>query len=188
MARLQTLTNHAQIFSFVSVGSLGAPAIGGVLYEKTGYPGVFGVAFAFLALDFLMRVLVIEKKVAKRYGVETISEDDDGSASSQRQSEDQNDEERQPDEEQPLLGSKSATEDDEAWKLSPNQPKIAHMVPILPCLANASLLISLLVALVQAILLGSFDATVPLVAREYFGFDSLKAGILFLPQIGRAHV
>lgn len=170
-----------QIFSFVSVGSLGAPAIGGVLYEKTGYPGVFGVAFALLVVDFLMRVLVIEKKVAKRYGLETGSEGDGGPASTQHQDEERGDQEQQSNEEQPLLGSKNVTDDNDAWKLSPNQPRIAHMIPILPCLANPSLLASLLVALVQALLLGSFDATVPLVAHDYFGFDSLKAGVLFLP-------
>jgi len=176
-----TRANSAQIFSFGSVGSLGAPAIGGVLYEKTGYPGVFGVAFALLALDFLMRVLVIEKKVAKRYGFETSSEGDESSASPQQQNEDHDNGEPQHDEEQPLLGTKKSTDEDDAWKLSPNQPRLARIIPILPCLANPSLLASLLVALVQALLLGSFDATVPLVAREYFGFDSLKAGVLFLP-------
>jgi MFS family permease len=128
-----------------------------------------------------MRVLVIEKKIAKRYDGGSSSEEIDTSASTHQRSEDHNVEERQPNEEQPLLGSKKATEDNDAWKLNPDQPKIAHMVPILPCLKNPSLLASLLVALVQAICLGSFDATVPLVAREYFGFDSLKGGLLFLP-------
>jgi MFS family permease len=33
----------------------------------------------------------------------------------------------------------------------------------------------------QANLLGAFDATVPLVASTRYGFDSLKAGLLFLP-------
>jgi hypothetical protein len=128
-----------------------------------------------------MRVLVVEKKVAKRYGVETSPDVDDNSASPQQQDEERGDEEQQPTEEQPLIGNKDAKDDKAAWKLSPNQPRIAHLVPILPCLANPSLLTSLLVAMVQAVLLGSFDATVPLVAREYFDFDSLKAGILFLP-------
>jgi MFS family permease len=36
----------------------------------------------------------------------------------------------------------------------------------------------------QALLFSSFDATVPLVASEQFGFDSLKAGALFLPLGG----
>ena len=171
-----------QIFSFISVGSLGAPAIGGVLYEKTGYAGVFGVAFALLAVDFIMRVLVIEKKIAKRYDGETTSEGEHSATNPRQQNEGHNDEEQQqPNEEDPLLGHKNAPNDKDAYKLNPDQPKIAHMVPILPCLKNPSLLTSLLVALVQALCLGSFDATVPLVAREYFGFDSLKAGLLFLP-------
>jgi hypothetical protein len=155
--------------------------VGGVLYEKTGYPGVFGVASALLAVDFFMRALVIEKKVAKRYDDETNSGNDDRAASPHEQDEAHVDEEQQTNEEQPLLGNKQATDDTDAWKISPNQPRIAHMVPILPCLANPSLLTALLVALVQAILLGSFDATLPIVAHEYFGFDSLKSGVLFLP-------
>ena len=52
-----------------------------------------------------MRVLVIEKKVAKRYGVETSSEGDDNSASTQQQHEERGDEEQQSTEEQPLLGN-----------------------------------------------------------------------------------
>lgn len=156
--------------------------VGGVLYEKTGYPGVFGIAFAILAVDFLMRALVIEKKVAKRYHdanpetMENTSFDDQ-----QNQGNVDEEQQEQPNEEQPLLGNKQAQNDDDAFKLSPNQPKIAHMIPILPCLSHPSLLTSLLVALVQAALLGSFDATLPIVANEYFGFDSLKAGLLFLP-------
>jgi len=128
-----------------------------------------------------MRVLVIEKKIAKRYLDGTSSHGDDGTAPPRQQIDERNNDDQQPNEGQPLLGGKKATNEDDAWKLNPDQPKIAHMIPILPCLANPSLLASLLVALVQAICLGSFDATVPLVAREYFGFDSLKAGALFLP-------
>lgn len=155
--------------------------VGGVLYEKTGYPGVFGIAFAILAIDFLMRALVIEKKVAKLY-YDANPETEENTPSHDQENQNNIDEEEQrPNEEQPLLGNKPAQNDDDAFKLRPNQPKIAHMVPILPCLSNPSLLTSLLVALVQAALLGSFDATLPIVANEYFGFDSLKAGLLFLP-------
>jgi hypothetical protein len=149
--------------------------VGGVLYEKTGYSGVFGVASALLAVDFCMRALVIEKKVAKRYNDEAGSETDDN------QNEDHIDEEQPTNEEQHLLPKINPKNDTAAFKLDPNQPKIAHAIPILPCLFNPSLLTALLVALVQAILLGSFDATLPLVAHEYFAFDSLKAGVLFLP-------
>lgn len=165
----------------MSVGSLWAPLVGGTLYEKAGYPGVFGIAFAILAIDFIMRALVIEKKVAKRYETQdqtSVSHEDAASGQEVRNSSDA--EEQQPDEEQPLLSSKPKDET-AAWKLNPDQPRIARLAPIIPCLANPSLLTALLVAVVQAILLGSFDATIPIVANEYFGFDSLKSGLLFLP-------
>ncbi|EMC91601.1 hypothetical protein BAUCODRAFT_160297 [Baudoinia panamericana UAMH 10762] len=168
------------IFSFISVGNLCAPLLGGVLYNKAGYAGVFGIGFAVLAIDFIMRVLVIEKKVARRYEAQgakagsdldtTPSHQEDGNA---------NEAQDDDDEQQPLLGSKE--EDEAAFKLSDNQPKIARMIPILPCLADPRLLTAFLVALIQALLLGNFDATIPTVAQGYYNFNSLKAGILFLP-------
>jgi len=169
------------IFSFISVGNLCAPLLGGLLYDKTGYPGVFGIAFAVLAVDFLMRILVIEKKVARKYEVNdpssvtdlntTPDDQQDGSADQSGQQE--------ADENQPLLGSKE--EDEAAFKISDNQPKIARMIPILPCLADPRLLTAFLVAFIQAMLLGNFDATIPTVAEDYYNFDSLHSGILFLP-------
>ncbi|KAK3112366.1 hypothetical protein LTR53_011431 [Teratosphaeriaceae sp. CCFEE 6253] len=166
------------IFSFISVGNLCAPLLGGVLYEKAGYPGVFGIAFGILVLDFTMRLLVIEKKVAKRYDAGDVSASDRGIGTSSQQ--DGNaDEAQEDDEQQPLLGSKE--EDRAAFKLSDNQPRLARLIPILPCLADARLLTAFLVAFVQAVLLGNFDATVPTVAEDYFNAGSLKAGIFFLP-------
>ena len=37
------------------------------------------------------------------------------------------------------------------------------------------------ITLVQATLLGTLDATVPTVAEEYYGFNSLQTGLLFIP-------
>ena len=166
------------IFSFISVGNLCAPLLGGVLYEKAGYVGVFGIAFGILVIDFVMRLLVIEKKVAKRYEAGDGSLSDREAASSEQQ--DGNaDEGQEDDEQQPLLGSKE--EDQAAFKLSDNQPRLARMIPILPCLTDPRLLTAFLVAFIQAVLLGNFDATVPTTAEDYFNAGSLKAGIFFLP-------
>ncbi|KAL1860418.1 hypothetical protein Daus18300_009191 [Diaporthe australafricana] len=168
------------IFSFISVGNLLAPLLGGVLYEKTGYAGVFGIGLSVLAVDFIMRVLVIEKKVAKRYSAADPQPADDleavqnhnseGDESGQANSDEQG-------EEEPLLGKKET----EHFKLSKDQPAIARKITILPCITDPRLLTALLVAFVQALLLGSFDATVPTTAKKLFGFDSLKGGLLFLP-------
>ncbi|KAK3678019.1 hypothetical protein LTR78_002114 [Recurvomyces mirabilis] len=168
------------IFSFISVGNLFAPLLGGVLYEKAGYVGVFSIGFGIIAIDFAMRLLVIEKRVAKRY--ETNDPDaGDRETSADDQQDATHDEENgdEDNEEQPLLGGKE--EDEASFKLSNNQPKLAQYIPILPCLANPRLLTAFLVAFVQAMLLGNFDATIPTVAEEYFHVDSLKAGLLFMP-------
>lgn len=159
------------------MGNFLAPLLGGALYSKTGTAGVFGLGLAVLAIDLLMRVLVIEKKVAKRYDsysdVTATSRDEgqnDGAEEAQAQS--------GADEEQPLLGNKR---DNNKFKLSKDQPAIARKITILPLLADPRLLTAFLVALVQALLLGNFDATVPTTAQELFGLDSLKAGLLFIP-------
>jgi MFS family permease len=54
-------------FSFISVGELLAPVLGGVLHNKTGYSGVFAVGATILGVDFIMRFLVLEKKIATKY-------------------------------------------------------------------------------------------------------------------------
>ena len=50
------------IFSFISVGPLLAPVLGGVLYERTGYNGVWALCYAFIGLDFVLRIVLVEKK------------------------------------------------------------------------------------------------------------------------------
>lgn len=162
------------------MGSLLAPLLGGILYSKAGIAGVFAIGLAVLVLDLIMRMLVIEKKVARRYSAEESQDTGDPDVATSR-ARDGGEAEEQPngqlDEEQPLLGRK----DEQDFKLSEDQPAIARKITILPCLVNPRLLTAFLVAFIQALLLGSFDATVPTTAQELFGLDSLKAGLLFLP-------
>jgi MFS family permease len=119
-----------------------------------------------------MRLLVIEKKVARRYNHNSQEHNSEPNASNS------NDEEAANDEEEPLLGRKS---EDDYYVISKDQPAIVRKVPILPCLKNPRLIAALVVAFVQALLLGAFDATIPTIGQEYFDFDSLKSGALFLP-------
>ncbi|KAJ9669457.1 hypothetical protein H2201_000324 [Coniosporium apollinis] len=153
------------IFSLISAGTLAAPVLGGILYDKTGYVGVFSVGVALLAVDFIMRLLVIEKKIAKRY------------ESKDTERRDQDEEEGFDTEETPLLGSSES----EKYKLPETRSKLVRAAPILACITDRSILAALLVCLVQATLLGSFDATIPTLASDYYGFDSLHDGLLFLP-------
>jgi len=144
-----------------------------VVYKKAGLGAVSALALAILGVDFLMRLLVIEKKVAARYDKELAGPDADENDDDQEDSGD-----GEADEDTPLLGSKA---EDDSFRIPPNQASIVQRIPILYCLSSPSLLAAQLVALIQAVLLAAFDATIPTHAEELYGFDSLKAGLLFVP-------
>lgn len=149
-----------------------------MLYQKGGLLGVFALAFAVLAIDFIMRVLVIEVKIARLYesGDSTATT---AATASIEDEQDQREGEEGYNESSLLLGGTNNS--GEAYVISPDLPKILRIIPILPCLADSRLLAALTIAFVQAILLGSIDATVPIVSQEYYGFSSLQAGLMFLP-------
>lgn len=159
------------IFSFISVGELLAPVLGGVLYDKTGYAGVFGVGAGMLGVDFIMRLLVVEKKVAARYGLSDASTNprDHGSRGDSVDAEDA-------DEETALLGRKEQAD----FKVPEGQNKVVRTLPVLYCLSNPRVAVALLLSFVQASTLAMFDATIPTEASSLLGFSSLEAGLLFI--------
>ncbi|KAL9600207.1 MAG: hypothetical protein Q9219_003350 [cf. Caloplaca sp. 3 TL-2023] len=162
------------IFGFISIGELAAPVLGGVVYKKAGYPGVFGIGFALIALDFILRLLLIEKKTAARWRVD---ESDAGDNPDERDGNAGHEEDAS--EEEPLLRKK----EEDGYKVPEGQPKAVRAFPILYCLKNPRLLTALLLAFNQATLLAVFDATIPTEAEELFSFDSLKAGLLFIALV-----
>lgn len=137
-----------------------------MLYHKAGLKGVMVVAIAVIGIDLICRLLIVEK--------EKVGNHVNGSAYPTPLNQEQYTES------QPLLDEPKV--DVEQFELPRELPRIARMIPLLPCLGNASLLAALLGSLMQAIVMGSFDSTVALVAHELFGFDSFQAGILFLPM------
>ncbi|PSN61981.1 MFS general substrate transporter [Corynespora cassiicola Philippines] len=155
------------IFSFVSVANLFAPTVGGLLYAKTGYNGVIGIGLALVVIDFVLRLFVIEKKVAVKYAAENSdsgsSATDSGYAT----------------ESTPLLSETSPNLS--RFRLREPKWRVPKNFPILLMLKDPGLLTAFFISFMQALLLGAFDATVPLVASSCYGFDSLKAGLLFLP-------
>ena len=137
---------------------------------------MFGLGFAILALDFVMRILIIEKKTATRYGHPEGGEEPNGHTIEE---EEEDEEEDEPTEGDPLIRK----EEEDSYKIPPGQAKWIRSFPILYCLRDPRLLTALLLAFGQATLLATFDATVPTLAQELFGFDSLKAGLLFIALV-----
>ena len=123
-----------------------------------------------------MRLLLIEKKVAARYTSEDETANGDVAGGS---NEGVDDSEAQEDEEDPLIKK----EEEDNYKIPDGQSRIIRSIPVLYPLRDPRILTAELVALLQATLLATFDATVPTVAEEYFGFNSLTAGLLFIPLV-----
>lgn len=162
------------VFSFISVAGLFSPILGGVLYSKAGYAGVFGLGIGLVVMDFVLRFLMIEKSVAARYEHHhSINQDS-------RHHHDP--ETLDPSEETPLLQNGSS--DQSQYSLSAPKSRITKSLPILLLFRDPALPTALWIAFMQALLLGAFDATIPLVASILFGFTSLQAGLLFIPLGG----
>ena len=124
-----------------------------------------------------MRLFIIEKKTARQWlPVEASPAPGNPAAEAGANS---------TDEETPLLrdGDGTANEEEEdptCYSLEPPKPWVVRKVPILACMGSGPLRTALFVNFIQAFLFASYDATVPVVAREYFFFDAFQVGMLFL--------
>ncbi|KAK3081186.1 hypothetical protein LTR53_020486, partial [Teratosphaeriaceae sp. CCFEE 6253] len=51
----------------MSLAILLAPLLGGVVFAAAGYYAVFAMAFGLIVLDVILRLFMIEKKIAVRW-------------------------------------------------------------------------------------------------------------------------
>ena len=160
----------------MSVAVLLAPLLGGVVYAKGGYYAVYYMAFALIILDIILRITLVEKKVAKQWGIEDELAEGDLTAPTSRAAEIEK--EAKGANPEPL----EAPTPQYPTNMSPTAPPSA-LPPFLSLLADRRLLSGLYCSLVQAALLTAWDATIPLRVNALFGWHSIGAGLIFLPLI-----
>jgi MFS family permease len=60
-----------QMFGYIgtamTLGFISGPLLGGLVYQVGGFYAVFGMAFGILAIDFCLRLAVVEKRTAERW-------------------------------------------------------------------------------------------------------------------------
>lgn len=166
----------------ISLAILIAPLLGGVIYQKGGYYAVFYLSFGMIVLDIILRLLLIEKKTARQWAVDdeppavevvviNTSLEDGNQASNDRSATLTDLELQRP-------------SGEEAAASSVLQPSIKRVIPpALTLLSSRRLLSALWCSLVQSILMTSWDATLPLRVAKLFGWNSLGAGLIFLPFV-----
>lgn len=171
-------TTMGSVIGLTSIGQFLGPLLGGIVQSKGGYSGVLALAFAPLAVDIIMRILMIEKKTVRRNRWFQES-DNQGVEDPESGSNPHND--PQPSEEDPLVKKQISLR----YRLPDvRRSKIVRAYPLLSIWKNPRLLTALWMNLVESTIMSSFDATIFVVAQDYFGFNSaLKSSLLYLAVI-----
>ncbi|KXG52839.1 Major facilitator superfamily domain, general substrate transporter [Penicillium griseofulvum] len=155
----------------ISLGTLAGPLLGGVLYENGGYYAVFGLAFAFVAIDVVLRLVLIERRHATQWLTpETASPSVNGDQSTEKKS---GETLGRP------LSPTNASEPLESQPPSSRSPGAFRRVAIL--LSSPRLVVSVWAYFILSLVLTSFDSVLPLFVHETFGWQQSGQGLVFLP-------
>ncbi|ESZ94289.1 MFS transporter [Sclerotinia borealis F-4128] len=138
-------------------GSFLGPTIGGLLYDAGGDSAVFGFSYGIIAIDIILRLVVIEKDTAKQWklkrsdsGYGTISPSPPGSAGG-------------------IEPSNNGR---------PTSPAKSSMFRLLTI---PRLLVATFGWLVIGGFLTAFDGVLPIFVQGVFGWSATGAGLIFLP-------
>ncbi|KAF2681061.1 MFS general substrate transporter [Lentithecium fluviatile CBS 122367] len=191
----------------MSVGILVAPMLGGIVFDRAGYDAVFAMTYALVGLDVVLRLLLVEKKVAVRWvpiaagrergtAVETSHAQSDLEASADAPTSSLEKREQQKDvstsatpTSEPEKGFGTAQEapspripDDQIPQAT--KPRLRHRLPpVLSLLYSRRLLAALLASVMQAAIMTAFDSVLTLHAAHTFHWTSTGAALLFLPLV-----
>ncbi|KAF6237389.1 hypothetical protein HO173_004279 [Letharia columbiana] len=163
----------------MSVAVLVAPLLGGVVYARAGYYSVFFMAFGLIVLDIILRVVLVEKKIAKQWvpaepetsppsPSKTLSEKATGPQITMDQPE--------------HTPSPASAPESSAPPLT-IFPTKRQLPPVFTLLGSRRLLAALFCSLIQSTLLTAWDAVLPLYVHRLFGWGSTGGGLIFLPLI-----
>lgn len=164
----------------MSLGILIAPLLGGIVFDRAGYDAVFGMAYGLIGLDIILRLLLVEKKVAARW--DTVAEvqakmaaDSQTIAPTFAQTEASDTEKG--------LGSDGSVIPQTQADTDLRVRRRDRLPPVLALLYSRRLLAALFCALIQAALITSFDSVLTIHAANLFGWNSTGAALLFLPIV-----
>ena len=137
----------------MNVGTLVGPLLGGVVYDQFGYFAVYKMAFTLIGLDIVLRLVLIERRTARRY-IASIGDPSYDPLLPQPASEENG-------------GCKNSYntgnvigECSESSQTSSNQRSVwqKRLPPFIWLLSSRRILVSLLASMVWGVMLTAFDA------------------------------
>ncbi|RAL15771.1 MFS transporter [Aspergillus homomorphus CBS 101889] len=170
----------------MTIGTVTGPLLGGVLYGNGGYYAVFGLAFGIIALDVILRLVMIERKHALKWlqadGVQIVPPENQGSdtglenGASPATSDGSRDAQKGCHETE---RESSTSTDDETSKKRPST--------MYTLLASGRMMTSMWAYFIISLVLTSFDSVLPLFVEQTFGWGQSGQGLIFIaisvPQI-----
>lgn len=168
-----------------SLGVLVAPLLGGVVYARAGYYAVFAMTFAVIALDIVLRLLIVERKVAEKWRQK---------GSSNHDRDDNQIELRSTTDPSPTTTETEKATTRAATNEASSEPPKRKLPTMFILLKSRRILAAFWGNFVAAASIGAFDSTLPIFVNRVFGWNSLGAGLIFIaivvpnfasPLIGR---
>ena len=162
----------------MSIGPIVGPLLGGVIYAHGGYYAVFGLMFAMLVVDALLRLVMIEKRVAQKWlgsgavqsEIPNVIHETDSTASPTPCPE-------ASDTSSKMTGSCNETTNG----VRPSSQDLhLQSPPKLRLLLSFRMFAGLAGGLLQSSLNVAFDSTLPLVVNALFGWQQTGQGLIFI--------
>ncbi|KAK9234676.1 major facilitator superfamily domain-containing protein [Lipomyces kononenkoae] len=159
------------------LGGFLGPLLGGVLYAKTGYYSVFAVVFAFISVDLFFRLILLERKDLKKYENTPDLVAEDGAIDITEVAEESGIDSTD------AVRESKRTHDINAGEVEEQRPqrKRSWSSSSFLLLKDPRMLNSLFVTVATGWVMSGIEAILPLRVEQIFQFDSLGAGLLFLP-------
>lgn len=180
----------------MSVGILIGPLLGGIVFDRAGYGAVFAIAYGLIGLDVVLRLLLVEKKVASRWIAEAGGRDSTWNEQGKQQSgsiettqassgilEEKRAVAALPTDPESCLPDSSAQGRSESND-RPTKPRVRdRLPPLLSLLYSRRLLTALFGAIMQASIMTAFDSVLTIHVADTFHWSSTGAALLFLPIV-----
>lgn len=185
--RLATATGWLSLG--MSLGILISPLLGGVVYDHAGYTAVFAMAYGLIGLDIVLRLLLVEKKVAARWDMDSVGRLPviANAVLPDREAADHTEQQItaiDPEKSVPVDANRLKGDDEGVTpEINLHQRRRDRLPPVLSLLYSRRLLAALFCSLIQAMLITSFDSVLTIHAARIFNWTSTGAALLFLPIV-----
>ncbi|KAG6007936.1 hypothetical protein E4U21_005297 [Claviceps maximensis] len=167
----------------VSLSTLSSPSLGGIVYGEGGYYDLWIMCFAMIAGDAALRLLIIEKKDAAKWLNRTDSNMSQTTHTSEEKTCISKVPGTSPDDSNVTGNSSCPIRSYDVERLTVKEAQHLSLREILGLFTSARILVALWGTVMDSTVLSALDSTLPIFVELLFGWDSIGAGLIFLPLL-----